>query len=210
MNRRQFLALAAFAALPAPRPRLVAFGDSITVGVGASAPDRAYAALVAAAYGRCLVNRAASGSRIVEQLAAIKATPLLPTDLVVFLAGYNDMRAGTPLDEYGAMFDEALGRLRPASVIVGTCLRMSPFGYTTGAPTWSHGGDDAVDAINAVIVPMAARHGCRIANTTDAYDPTNTNDFSHPNDAGHAQIAAVMVARLWLPLVERGYSDSPH
>src|SRR5688572_17128313 len=100
ITRRQFLAACAVAPL-APRPRLVAFGDSITVGVGASSPERAYAAIVARHLGRTLDNRAIGATTLAQQLErAIRPAALVPSDCVLFLTGYNDMRAGTPLDEY--------------------------------------------------------------------------------------------------------------
>jgi acyl-CoA thioesterase-1 len=200
MNRRSFLTLAAFAVLPAPRPRLVAFGDSITAGVGASSPDRAYAALVASALHRRLVNYAVGGSRIAEQVEHIKAAALLPGDTVLWLTGYNDMRAGTPIDEYRASLRGALAHLRGYPLIVGGCLPMTEAGYRAYAPRWSHGSADTVAAYREALHALVPS-----ARPVAGYDPANNADLVHPNDAGHAQIAGAMLMRAYLPHVERGY-----
>jgi lysophospholipase L1-like esterase len=62
MNRRRFLQSAiTLLGLPmTPPPRLLAFGDSITVGTGASDPAHGYARLIADATGMALDNRAVS------------------------------------------------------------------------------------------------------------------------------------------------------
>lgn len=202
MNRRQFLTLAAVAALPAPRPRLVAFGDSITEGIGTSSPDRAYAAIVARSLGYTLDNRAVGGSRIAEQAAHIRAAALRSTDVVLWLTGYNDMRGGTPVAEYAAALAEALTLLRPATLIVGGCLPMTEAGYRAYGPRWSHGSDATAAAYRGVLRALwpAAR-------AVEGYDPTNNSDLVHPNDAGHAQIAAALLTglntRVLLPVVVR-------
>jgi lysophospholipase L1-like esterase len=191
--------------------RLLCFGDSITSGAGASTPALAYASLVAAALGRQLDNRAIGASLIERQLReAIRPAVIARTDVVLFVTGYNDMRAGTPLDRYRPMLAEALALLRAsgALVVVGTCPRMTEAGYAAYGPEWNHGSDQAVAAYNVVIAETATRYGCRIAYTERMYDPWNvTSDMVHPNDRGHQQIAQAMLEatalRITLPLVVR-------
>lgn len=208
MNRRALLrALVALPLVCAPALRLVCFGDSITAGQGASRPARAYVAVVGAALGRRVDNRAIGASRLAEQLDALHATPVLPGDIVLLVTGYNDMRAGTPLADYRRQLDAALGQLVAASaqVVVGGCLPMTPAGYAAYGPTWNHGSDAAAATYTAIIADVAAAHGCRFA-PMDSYDPRNvTSDLVHPNDAGHTQIAQAMLRalrlRLYIPLV---------
>ena len=205
ITRRAFCR--AFVALPlldsSPK-RLLCFGDSITAGAGASTPAAAYANLIGAALGRHVDNRAIGASRIAEQLHdAIRPAVVDRNDVVLFLTGYNDVRAGTPLADYQQQLDAALTTLRAtaALVAVGTCLRMTPAAYMAYGPQWNHGSDAAVTAYNASIATTAAAHGCRLA-TMEDYNPWNTtDDLVHPNDMGHRQIAQAMLAALQLRLI---------
>lgn len=183
--------------------RLVAFGDSITYGLGASAPDRAYIAQVAAAWGLPLANCAVSGSHLAEIAACAAATPLTPADTVVALVGYNDMRAGTPLATFRAQLDGMLADVcgRAGRVRIGNCLRMTQAGYHEAHG--SAGSDAAVYACNQQIAAACAAAGAQLVDACGRYDPAHvTADLVHPNDAGHAQIAAAFVRpyQVFLPM----------
>lgn len=200
MHRRHFITTAALAAaslLFRPQvdaPRLVAFGDSITCGLGASAPDRAYAARVAAAWGLPLVNCAISGAHLVHIAACAAATPLTPADTVIALVGYNDMRAGTDRTTFRAQLDAMLSdvRGRAGRVVVGNCLRMTAAGYAEFHG--SAGSDAAVYAFNQQIAAACAAAGVQLVDACGRYQAENvTSDLVHPNDAGHAQIAAAFI-----------------
>lgn len=192
--------LAAATALAFLRParaasgRLVAFGDSITFGLGASTPDRAYISQVAAAWGMPLTNFAVSGSHLAE-IAACAATQLLtPADTVLALVGYNDMRAGTPLATFRAQLDSMLADVcgRAGRVLIGNCLRMTPAGYAE--IHGSAGSDAAVSAFNQQIAQACAAAGAQLIDACGRYDPYNaTEDLVHPDDVGHAQIADAFV-----------------
>ena len=214
INRRQFISLAAAAALltatrtQAQQPRLIAYGDSITVGVGASAPGRSYAAIVATTLGAELDNRARSATLIASWPG--RATPVAPGDSAIVLPGYNDMRIGTDPAAYTAALDALLATLRAEGgrVVVGTCLRMTEAGYGAYAPQWAHGSDGVAGEYSARARASAAAHGCLVAETSATYDPAHNSDLIHPDDAGHAEIAGAMLAalqpRILLPLVEKG------
>lgn len=201
MHRRRILkftvALAASALLRPARAasgRLVAFGDSITYGLGASAPDRAYINQVAAAWGMPLTNAAISGSHIIEIAAQARAQLLTPADTVVSLVGYNDMRAGTPLATFRAQLDGMLADVcgRAGRVLIGNCLRMTPAGYAE--IHGSAGSDAAVSAFNQQIAQACAAAGAQLIDACGRYDPYNaTEDLVHPDDVGHAQIADAFV-----------------
>ena len=188
MRRRTFLKLPLFLALSAPSPsRLVAFGDSITSGLGAAQP---YAPTLAGWLARALDNQAVAGSHIAEQRQVIEGTALGADDWVVWLCGYNDMRAGTPLDVFRATVDAALTDLRARTpwVWLGTCLRMTAAGYAL--PVGPYGSDAAVAAINAELAAAADAAGVRLVDVSAAYDPANVlADLVHPDAAGHRQIA---------------------
>lgn len=197
MKRRTALRAGALLPLLAIRAPLTAYGDSITAGWGASAPDRTYAAIVASALGRGLNNRAIGGSTIAQQLPTM--TPAAGP--AILLTGYNDMRAGTPLADYRAALESVVARL--PGVWVAGCLPMTAAGYAAYGPAWNHGSDASVAAFTTVIRAVAGARYVPLA-----YDPANvTADLVHPNDAGHAQIAEsfLCVLRPWrvaLPYLE--------
>ena len=172
----------------APR-RLIAFGDSITSGYLAAHP---YAVQLAAARQRPLVNFAVAGSHAAEQRQAIAdaAASITPDDWVVWLCGYNDMRAGTPLAAFRATVDAALTDLRARTpwIWLGNCPRMTAAGYAL--PVGPYGSDAAVAAINAELAAAADAAGVRLVDVSAAYDPANVlADLVHPHAAGHRQIA---------------------
>ena len=187
----------------APR-RLIAFGDSITSGYLAAHP---YAVQLAAARQRPLVNFAVAGSHAAEQRQAIAAAAASITadDWVVWLAGYNDMRAGTPLAALRATIDAALTELRGRTewIWLGNCLRMTAAGYAL--PVGPYGSDARVAAINTELAAAADAAGVILVDTCAAYDPANVlADLVHPNDTGHRQIAQAFARAtaltIWQPL----------
>lgn len=177
---------------PAPTPRLVVIGDSIAVGVGASEPARAWAQIVARSLGRTLSTHAISGSRASEQ----PIPDVGPGDLVIWLVGYNDMRAGTPIGEYRATVAAGVARMQGATVIIASGLRMPD--YATHAPLWSHGSDQAAaDYARAVFdLALFVDLGGLLLTMPDGV---------HPDDAGHAAIAqAVLQPTLSAQITPRG------
>lgn len=185
-----------FACAPAPQPRLIVLGDSIGVGLGASAPDRSYAALLAARLALPLDNRAISGTTIDGQPIP---TDLQPGDVVVWLTGYNDMRHGNDPAVYGATLRTAVAAMvdQGATVYLAGCLPLDR--YNIYAPDWDRGSAALVAAYTAQIASVPGARFVRVA-----YDVRNVDaDMVHPNDAGHAQIAnsflAAMRRRVYVP-----------
>ena len=177
---------------PDPAPlRLVVMGDSITVGLGASAPDRSWAAIVAQQTRRRLVNVAIGGSRVAEQ----PIPSVGPGDLVIWLVGYNDARAGTNIQDFAATVTQ--GRTALPGVIVASGLRMTSAGYAAYGPIWNHGSEQATAAYAAAIHPDIDLSGV---------EPTPTVDLVHPNDAQHAAIAQTILAGL-TPLAASWVND---
>lgn len=213
MNRRRFLALAAcapfarhfapFCAIRAPllrlappARRLVAFGDSITVGDGAHDHAFGYAQLLASRLGFLLDNCAVSGTRMIDHRAAIEACTFRSSDVVIWLTGYNDMRIGTSLEEYQTDLRAALALIPGA--YVGNCLRMPPDSYAI--PPNDKGSDARVAEFNRVIAEEASAAGCVPINACGAWDTRLCDDTIHPNDAGHAQIARAFLRAMPRPV----------
>ncbi|MEA2571744.1 MAG: hypothetical protein QOI24_3745 [Acidobacteriota bacterium] len=100
--RKLFAAVAATALLSAPAAfaqsqTLLAFGDSITLGTGASPSSNGYASVVATAKGWTLDNHANSGTQASDyssgQIDAVLQQTVSDTTKTIMLSGYNDMRA---------------------------------------------------------------------------------------------------------------------
>jgi lysophospholipase L1-like esterase len=192
MNRRRFLQSAiTLLGLPmTPPPRLLAFGDSITVGTGASDPAHGYARLIADATGMAIDNRAVSLTVATDHLRQIQAALIFPGDTVIFLTGFNDEWRTVPLENYRATLRACLALIPGA--YVGNCLRCTEAGYA--ATPFGMASDERTRAMNAIIAEEVARGGCHLVDAASAYDPRNSPDQAHPNDLGHAQIARAFLA----------------
>lgn len=194
MNRRRFLAIAALLPLiDITAPRLLAYGDSITVGDGATDHALGYASLLARRMGLFLDNRAVSGTKVADHRATIEGTLFHSDDTIVFLTGYNDMRIGTSLSDYRADLRACLALIPGA--YVGDCLRMPQSSYAI--PPNDKGSDDRVLAFNQVIAEECRRVNCRLVHASRVYDPaTQCDDRIHPNDAGHQTLAWAFLATM--------------
>ncbi|HEY8357154.1 MAG TPA: GDSL-type esterase/lipase family protein, partial [Ramlibacter sp.] len=81
------------------RQRVILLGDSTGVGVGCASPGESIAARLAREHPQAHVtNLCVSGAVIGDVLAAATALPAEPVDLVVVLAGGNDVLRWTPLE----------------------------------------------------------------------------------------------------------------
>lgn len=176
-------------------PDWIAFGDSITVGQGASSLDTSFIKQLEPLVGP-IENRAKSGSRIDEQYQIINSYSGSARK-AIWLLGYNDMRAGTDPATYWLYLDQALNDLtaRGFAVYLGLCLKMTSSGYIAYGPAWNHGSDAAVDDLNSLIIQVASRYPAVHIVNTATYDPYTgiSGDLIHPNDAGHWQIARAFI-----------------
>jgi lysophospholipase L1-like esterase len=174
------------AALSAAGPLWVALGDSMTLGIGASAYDRGWVGQLGRQLTRDgqryrIVNLAFSGARVADvldwQLPAMERLGQRP-DLVTVLAGSNDTmrrryRAALP-ESYAAL----LARL-PAGTVIATL-----------------GGAHQVTArVSELIRALAPDRGLTIADLRGggpaSWRGRLAEDHFHPNDLGYAAMARV-------------------
>lgn len=200
---------------------LAAFGDSITEGVGASSPARGWAALLARELGVRLVDKGRSGT--VLQATPVRdgrggsgvsrfRADLLGDDRadgIAILYGYNDARytadparfnVAAFVRDYRVVLD---GLLAAGAERDGLCLGSPPYPPDAGLQLGSAGftgqsraGFEAyVDAVRG----LARDYGLFYAPVYEAMAACRDGslaspDVVHPNDAGHALIAATFAS----------------
>ncbi len=176
------------AALDGSGPLWCALGDSMTLGIGATAFDRGWVGQLAeqgSTPGR-LVNLSASGARVADvldrQLPALESLGIEPA-LVTVLIGSNDLISPRHRRVFPELFEQMLRRLPVGSVVASQ-------------PNPSRA---AVEA-NALLDRIAQERGLVIA---ELRDPRTTSwkgklaaDHFHPNDLGYAGIAQVFASAI--------------
>jgi acyl-CoA thioesterase I len=191
--------------------RLVFVGASVTDGWYASTRDRTYAALVARGLsdGRAVRVRMLARAGITAEEAA-HWNLAVPADVVVVQIATNDFVRDVPVDAYSAAYAELLDRLRTAS----------PRAQLLCLGAWSDPASKNRIGVEALSYDAATRTQCdaaggRYVDLSGVYlDPRNhgpagrptylgPGDLFHPNDRGHAELAALILADEGVPEAQR-------
>lgn len=194
------------AATPTPPPPRVAFlGDSLTLGLHASAPSRTYRELLLNRLG-VSTPRDSVATVIVDPFGltddALARVPAViesnPTLIFLEVGNHEAFAGGAEIDNFEQRYDELLYNLQAtgATVIAGTLAWLN-------YPAESREFRDAM-RLNATIRRLAAARGIAVADlwtatafrydfvsspeAASAYQPFLGDDL-HPNDAGHAALA---------------------
>jgi lysophospholipase L1-like esterase len=168
--------------------RIAFFGDSLSVGYGASDPHHGYVGRVS----RWLRTR---GKRVVATVNAKGGVTVgywayapMPTqlDAAVVELGTNDVRLGTPSSQFRREYRTLTGRIAGATPNAQLlCLSVWP----------RRGGARVESAINAAI--RAACPGTYVDITRLQHRAhVRSSDGFHPNDAGYLLIARAVEKRL--------------
>lgn len=174
-----------------------AFGDSITNGGDASAPELIYwqrwLAALRARYPRAKIegiNGATGGDRTIEGLQRLQEKVLSrKPDLVLVAFGMNDQNVGsTPLDRFEANLGEIVDRIRKDTsaevILLSSCLPNPNWHYTSGRMV----------EYGRTTGKVAAAKKCAFADVltnwkavVDRKKPEDllSNNVNHPNDFGH-------------------------
>jgi len=198
------------------RRSLVVFGDSITVGEGASVPERSWANLLAAALNADLRNAAISGTTLQSSLLADgrprpdngfsryrEALLREPADAVAILYGYNDARytaapetfnVGAFTRELRTMIEELLGRYPREGVCLGSPPFIPTIGFTRGSPGFTGQSRAGFEEYVSAVKSVAIEAGCVYAPVYERMSrhpdgALASPDITHPNDLGHSVIA---------------------
>lgn len=183
--------------MPDPDAPVVAFyGDSYTLGTGASDPVNRWSTVICADRGWTEFNPSINGLGFVNNRGSQNLPEQIVAqdpDIVFVTMGLNDNfsygRVGSGIrDQIEADFAYLTSELPDARFVV-----VEPFWYTDARPEsveiiidWVHG---AADAIGADWIPGASRW-------IDGRPEWMASDGLHPNDAGYAEMARRMDAEL--------------
>jgi lysophospholipase L1-like esterase len=202
-------------AAPAPL-RIVVLGDSLALGTGANDPAngltfRIYRALAAARPGSEITSFAIGGTRA-SDVRRLEVESLDPhaTDLVLLIAGGNDVIRRTPPAAFARDYQGLLAAIRarvPRATLVAfgvPDVARSPLFSDSRVKTeaLSRADDDAVRR-------AAAANGAAFVDlfAYTYHEPESQAFFSsddfHPSDAGYARLAAFA-----LPVVMRALRNS--
>jgi lysophospholipase L1-like esterase len=177
-------------------PVVAFYGDSYTLGTGASDPANRWSTLICAERGWTEFNPSVNGLGFVTNRGARDLPGEIVAqdpDIVIVAMGLNDnfsyARAGTGIrDRITADLAYLAGELPDARILV-----VEPFWYTDARPAsvgiiidWVHG---AADAIGADWIPGASRW-------IEGHPEWMASDGLHPNDDGYAEMARRMDAEL--------------
>jgi lysophospholipase L1-like esterase len=201
--------------LPAPRAhatpgrpvRIVALGDSLAFGTGASAPRNAFifqAFLhVRAQHPGSRIDNFAIGGSTAADVLRLQAPRLAHAraDIVVVCVGGNDVVHRVTAADFGRTYARIVARIRalqPHAAIV--CCGVPDVGLS---PLFTGADHDAVTRLSrqndAAIRAVALRSGAAFvdlyATTLRQHADVNrflSDDRFHPSDAGYAELAAAL------------------
>ncbi len=188
----------------ASQHRIVSFGDSNTAGIVdlVQGCPYAYEYKMANDYQFNLVNLAIGGSRIdmPGQLPTALATQLQPTDIVTFIAGYNDSRVWGINSNHLFAFEADLSdfitfaAFKAQLVMIGTTPQMSFYSGPEASPAaqamYAQAVRDVVaqlDLPNVILVDVA-----EIKWQSDDFEP----DLVHFTPASQNRIAALFETQM--------------
>lgn len=185
------------AAIAAPAPVLVAFGDSITEGYGvdraASYPAQLERALAAKGINWKVVNAGVSGDTTGNALDRVASVIAAKPRLVLVEFGGNDGLRGFPHEVTRKNLDELIGRLLKAGSRVALIGMTLPKNY----------GGTYVGKFEEVFAALAAKHRITLISVKGAAVAGGgpglmQPDGIHPTGAGYARLVSYL-----LPFVEK-------
>lgn len=199
---------------------LAVFGDSITEGMSATAPERRWANRLAEQLGVALVNSGIAGT-VLQQSPMADGQPkpssgraryardlLGPQrcDALAILYGFNDARyVGAPatfnhdgfVRDFRAVLAGLLaGGFEPDAICLGSPPHIPDAGFAVGTPGFAGQRRDDFQRYVATVRGLAHEAGTFYAPVNERMgaegaDALICEDHVHPNDRGHALIADI-------------------
>jgi acyl-CoA thioesterase-1 len=175
--------------LDSPGTAIVCLGDSVTAGVGTSA-GHAYPALLAARFGREIVDAGVSGNTAADGLERLPQVLAQDPWLVIVELGGNDILHQVPIADTESALDEIVRRVLAARALPVLIAVSGPFGGRHAEIYDRLGKRYHVPVVRRVLHDILA-------------DPSLKSDEIHPNDAGHARLADAIAATVEPLIAER-------
>ncbi len=157
---------------------IIALGDSLTKGMGASAPEYGYVPILEKRLGITIINKGVSGNTTSDALLRLDTDVLTQhPDIVIILLGGNDYLQKVPPEETFANLRTIITRIQSRGAVVflvgirGGILK----------DHFSDGFTKLADETGSVFVPNV------LENIID--NPKLMSDEIHPNDAGYLKVA---------------------
>jgi lysophospholipase L1-like esterase len=202
---------------------LAAFGDSITEGMSATVPERGWANRLAGTMGIRLHNKGIAGTTMQDSpIATGEPKPgngrsryerdLLGAeraDVIAILYGFNDARyIGAPetfnlngfIRDYRDVLTGLLaGGYAPNDLCLGSPPHIPDTGFGVGTEGFTGQSPREFQVYVEAVRALAEEFGTFYAPvnermTLEGGDALISEDFVHPNDAGHAKIAEIFAA----------------
>jgi len=180
---------------------LTAYGHSWVAGEAASHESRGFVAVAASDLGLAAMNLGVGGSSSVETAHLLQRTPPPASDLNVVMTGLNDARrygdSAEALVAYAMAMESifaALGRATPAARVIA--VEQPPLLDYSLYPPHDRGSNDILVAYNDRLRSVASGIPYVVLATVPDWDAPMMLDADtvHPNDLGHAALAAALVA----------------
>ncbi len=183
-----------------PRPRIVAFGDSLTAGLGVSAdesyPARLQRRLDELKYRYRVINAGVSGETTAGGLRRVSWVLKSRPELVILELGGNDGLRGLSLDQTRDNLDRIIQRFRQAGVKVVLAGMKLPPNY----------GKDYTAGFEAMYAALARKHRIPLIpfflEGVAASATLNQADGIHPTKEGYRVIVEELLKTL-IPLLDR-------
>ncbi len=193
-------------AFPEDRPLNVFYaGDSLSYSLYASTEAKGYRPLLNAAlgkHGEVVEQRATKADeKALFKVGNVLSVPASGVDLAIIELGTNDVGTGhndsTPVIEFRKQYDALLDKVQRSKGVKIICV---------GA--WGLSGSQGTDPYDFLIQTVCAEHGGQYVDLTAAYGTKGSfgpkgaksflgpSDNFHPNDKGHALIAALILERI--------------
>lgn len=189
-------------------PRVLILGDSTARGAYAANPASAYAGRLAVALHAVETTLVPAGGRLETAEAAWAAYGPAGWDVVVLAVGINDAIAPSlPPDAWADRYRALAGRVAAGGATV-VCATPFDTGHAELAPVAAR---IAASCPGGAVADVYAATQGRAELRAPAGAPTFfgvATDSYHPNDTGHARIAAIILAALrpavYLPALVQG------
>jgi acyl-CoA thioesterase-1 len=175
--------------LDSPGKTIACLGDSITAGVGAGA-GRGFVAVLAERLGRDVLDDGVPGDTAGEGLARLPQVLAQDPWLVIVELGGNDILRQVPIEQTEEALGEIVRQLLAARILPVLVAVSGPFGSRHSDMYDRVGSRYHVPVLRKVLREILL-------------DPALKADEVHPNDEGHARLAAAIAAEIQPWITER-------